>query len=317
MQTRRRAVIDVGTNSVKLLIGDVTSRRVEPVIEISRQTRLGRGFYQGRRLQPKEIAATGRAVAEFADRARAAGAADIRIIATSAARDAANPADLTSALEASAGLKVEVISGQQEAAWAFLGVSSQSELGREKMLVLDVGGGSTEFILGRAGQTHFSGSYPLGTVRLMEQIPHGDPPSVAERDACVRWLEDFLRHELRPDLNPALKRETGAGGSGGAVRLVGTGGTAGVLGCMEARLETFDRERLEATRLSLERLHEHGDRLWNLPLGERRKIRGLPPERADVILTGVAIYATIMTEFGFKELRISTRGLRFGVLMAA
>ncbi len=99
------------------------------------------------------------------------------------------------------------------------------------------------------------------------------------------------------------------------MRLVGTGGSASILGCMEAKLEKFDRQRLEATRLSFERLRWHVEHLWRLPLEERKQVIGLPKNRADVILTGVAIYEAVMERFGFAELRISTRGLRFGAVM--
>ena len=96
---------------------------------------------------------------------------------------------------------------------------------------------------------------------------------------------------------------------------MGVGGTASMLGCMEAGLETFDRERLEATRLSAARVTWHLERLWSLGLAERKKIVGLPKNRADVILMGVAIYQAVMEELGFRELRISTRGLRFAAVM--
>ena len=115
MEAVRRAVIDVGTNSVKLLVADVRGRDVQPVHEESRQTRLGKGFYETRRLQPESIARTAEAVWEFAEIAREKNSASIRVIATSAARDAMNPADLTATIERAAGLKTEIISGAREA----------------------------------------------------------------------------------------------------------------------------------------------------------------------------------------------------------
>jgi len=113
--------------------------------------------------------------------------------------------------------------------------------------------------------------------------------------------------EVRPKLELAMPRER--------VQLVGTGGAASILARMEARLEGYDRERIEATRLSLNRLRWHTERLWALSLEERKKIIGLPRNRADVILTGATIYEGVMEEFGFIELRISTRGLRFAAVM--
>jgi len=313
MEPVRRAVIDVGTNSIKLLVADVAGCNVRPIHEESRQTRLGRGFYETHRLQPETIAHTAEAVWEFANTAREKSSNSIRVIATSAARDAANPGDLTSAIERVSDLKVEIISGDQEAEWAFQGVTAGTELAKTPLLLLDVGGGSTEFILGQRDHKHFAHSFPLGTVRLMETIPHSDPPTRGEFIACRDWIKNFLQTEVRPSLEPALLRATGS--KRGAIQLVGTGGTTSILARIENRLDRFDRDRIEATRLNLERVTAHRRRLWSLSLAKRKEIPGLPKLRADVILTGVAIYEGVMKEFGFEQLRISTRGLRFAAVM--
>jgi len=313
MQPVRRAIIDVGTNSIKLLVADVSGRNVRPVHEESRQTRLGRGFYETHRLQPEAVACTAEAVWEFAETAREKNSDSIRVIATSAARDAVNPKDLTQAIERAAGLKVEIITGEREAEWVFKGVTTDAELARQPLLLLDVGGGSTEFILGQGEHKHFAQSFPLGTVRLMEKFPHGDPPLRGQFNACRDWLKSFLKAEIRPKINPALRRE--ARSSSGEIQLVGTGGTTSILARMANKLDRFDRERIEATQLSLEQLKAQRRKLWSLPLAERKEIPGLPKLRADVILTGVLIYEAVMEEFGFEQLRISTRGLRFAAVM--
>jgi hypothetical protein len=128
MEAVRRAVIDVGTNSIKLLVADVRGREVTPIHEDSKQTRLGKGFYETHRLQPETIARTAEAVWEFAATARENNSQSIRVIATSAARDAMNPTDLTLAIERASGLKTEIISGAREADWAFQGVATDAEL---------------------------------------------------------------------------------------------------------------------------------------------------------------------------------------------
>ena len=307
----RRAVIDVGTNSIKLLVADVSGRDVRPVHEESRQTRLGKGFYETHRLQPEAVACTAEAVWEFAQTARERNAGSIRVIATSAARDAVNPGDLTTAIQRASDLKVEIISGEQEAEWVFQGVTTDAELAKAPLLLLDVGGGSTEFILGQGEHKHFARSFPLGTVRLMERFPHSDPPARGEFIACRDWIRHFLKNEVRPKLEPALRRENHTR----EVLLVGTGGTTSILARMEAKLDRYDRERIEATRLSLERIKSQRRHLWRLPLAERKEITGLPKLRADVILTGVVIYEMVMAEFGFQQLRVSTRGLRFAAVM--
>ncbi len=309
MESVRRAVIDVGTNSIKLLVADVRGRDVQPVHEESRQTRLGKGFYETHRLQPETIAHTAEAVWEFAEVAREKNAGSIRVIATSAARDAVNPMDLTSSIFRASGLKTEIITGACEAEWAFRGVTTDPELAHQPLLLLDVGGGSTEFILGHGAEKKFAHSFPLGTVRLMEKFPHSDPPKRTEFNACRDWVKHFLHHEVRPQVAPALKNEPGE------ILLVGTGGTTSILARIEKKLDRFDREKIERTILSFGQVVTHRKKLWRLPLEERKEIPGLPKLRADVILTGVLIYELVMEEFGFRRIRVSTRGLRFAAVM--
>ncbi|HWW03622.1 MAG TPA: hypothetical protein VNZ64_28220 [Candidatus Acidoferrum sp.] len=315
MQSLRRAIIDVGTNSVKLLVADVAGREVRPVWEESKQTRLGQGFYETRRLHHGPIAATAEAVARFAAKARQERAEPVKVIATSAARDAVNARELTSAIEQSSGLAVEIITGEQEADWAFRGVTTDPALAQAPLLILEAGGGSTQLILGRGAQTVFRQSFALGTVRLLEATPPGDPPRPGELAACRDTVREFLRKEVLPGLEMAMRSETKFNAPAGEAQLVGTGGTASILGCMEAELERFDRARLEATRLSRERLSWHVERLWGRSLEARKQLVGLPKKRADVILTGTVIYEAVMEQCGFRELRISTRGLRFGALL--
>jgi exopolyphosphatase/guanosine-5'-triphosphate,3'-diphosphate pyrophosphatase len=315
MSATRLGAIDIGTNSIKLLVADVLGREVKPVLEKSKQTRLGRGFYETHRLQPDAIQNTALAVRAFAEEARAMGTQSVRAFATSAARDAANADELVSSIRKASGLEVEIISGDQEADWVFQGITSDRQFANDPLLVVDVGGGSTEFILGKGKQKHFQKSFPLGTVRLMETIPHGDPPLLQELEACRTWLKTFLATEVWPELKPALDRECSNDESTTKPQFVGTGGTTSILARMEAKLESYEREKIEGVRLSASRLRWHVDQLWSLPLEERKKIVGLPGNRADVILTGATIFESIMEQFGFAELRISTRGLRFGALM--
>jgi len=325
MKPAVRAVIDVGTNSIKVFVAEVSGQEVRPMLEDSKQTRLGKGFYESHRLQPEAIATTAKAVAKFAEVARAQNASSIRVIATSAVRDAVNASALVDEIKNAAGLTVEIISGEQEADWVFKGVTSDPVLAHQPLLLLDVGGGSTEFILGQGQTQHFRRSFPLGTVRLLEMVPPSDPPKPKELIACRQWLVNFLRAEVVPSLEPVLRRESSQRGEEAAapafhpmntgVQLVGTGGTTSILARMENQIEDFDRARIEGTRLSLERLRWHVQHIWGMPLEARKKIVGLPPNRADVILTGAAVYEAILEQFGFSVLRISTRGLRFAAVM--
>jgi exopolyphosphatase/guanosine-5'-triphosphate,3'-diphosphate pyrophosphatase len=308
MPTIRRAVIDIGTNSVKLLVADVDRGAVQPVIEDSEQTRLGSGFYDTHRLQPAAITHTAQAVATFATRARELKASDIRVIATSAAREAVNPGDLTTAIEQATNLKVEIISGDQEADWAFQGVTTDPKLARRPLLLMDLGGGSTEFIVGEDGHKQFRQSFPLGTVRLLEKLPPSDHPTPEQLAASRKFVKDFLDREVRPHLGPVLKNRSD-------ILLVGVGGTATILARMEGQLDSYDRGLIEGLRISTAQVQARVTHLWSLPLAERKMVVGLPKSRADVILSGVVVYEAVMEIFGFAELRISTRGLRFAALM--
>ena len=304
----RRAVIDVGTNSVKLLVADLVGSEVIPVDEQSKQTRLGRGFYETHQLQAEAIFSTAEAVERFAAQASGLQAENIRVIATSAARDAINAVDLLEAIQASSGLPVEIISGEQEADWVFQGVASDPKLAGLPLLIIDVGGGSTEFILGQGNQQYFRNSFRLGSVRLLEQLKPGDLPGAEALAQCRRWLNNFLDEQIAPELEPALRNCE-------RVVLVGTGGTVTILARMEKALADFDRDQIEAARLSVDQVKTHLERLWSLSMEERKNIIGLPPNRADVILTGLAIYEATMQRFGFTELRISTRGLRYAAVL--
>jgi exopolyphosphatase/guanosine-5'-triphosphate,3'-diphosphate pyrophosphatase len=313
MSSTRRAVIDIGTNSVKLLVADVASGTVQPVLEDSEQTRLGAGFFESNCLQRAAIEHTAQAVKSFADQAREQGAISTRVIATSAARDAINPGELTEAIELASGLRVEIISGEQEADWAFQGVQTDPQLAGQPLLLLDVGGGSTEFILGESGRTEFRRSYQLGTVRLMEKLPPGDPSDARQLAAARQHVNDFFKREVYPELEPALERRAKPGSP--PAQLIGTGGTATILARMAAKLTSYDRALIEAQTLGAAKVREQVEQLWGLPLAERRNIVGLPKSRADIILTGVVIYEGVLNNFGFSELRVSTRGLRFAAVM--
>ncbi len=305
-----RAVIDIGTNSVKLLAARVHDRNVEPLFETSHVTRLGRGFYETHLLQPDAIRQTAQTVAEFTTKARSLGVAAPRVIATSAARDALNPQDLLNAVRVAAGLEVEVISGAQEAQWAFDGVTSDGRLAGHPLLIMDVGGGSTEFIVGEGREQFFRDSFQLGVVRLIEKLRPADPPTAVDLAACRAEIRAFLRQRVAPNVDPALTR---AGRE--RVVLVGVGGSATYLAAIQLALTDFSRDHIEALRLTRAQVHDWTERLWRVALAERQKIPGLPAKRADVMITGAAIYEAVMEQFGFNELRVSTRGLRFAALM--
>lgn len=304
-----RAVIDVGTNSVKLLVAEVAGHSVIPLFEESEQTRLGRGFYETHRLQADAIQDTARAVGQFAEVARASQASSLRVIATSAARDALNQNELLDAIRQVAGLEVEIISGEQEADLVYQGVRSDPKLAGERLMILDVGGGSAEFIIGENKHPQFAQSFSLGSVRLLELLPPSDPPTAEELERCRSYLRDFFARHILPAVNPVLAEGRGQ------TRLIGTGGAATILARMEYQLSKYQRHEIEGAPITLEAVQGWMAKLWSMPLRERRGITGLPKKRADVILPGLAIYEAVLQEFGFSELRASTRGLRFAAVL--
>jgi exopolyphosphatase/guanosine-5'-triphosphate,3'-diphosphate pyrophosphatase len=310
MQPVYRAVIDVGTNSVKLLVAEVSGSRIRPLLERSEQTRLGQGFYETHTLLPEAISQTADAVGRYTLLAQAHGAETVRVVATSAARDAVNKAELIDALQHASSLKVEVISGEQEAEWVFRGVTSDPKLHGRKLLILDVGGGSTEFILGEEEHHSFRQSFDLGSVRLFEKLRPGDPPNPQDLAKCRKWLADFFNEHIAPRLEHVLTE-----GNAPDIQLVGTGGTTTILARMQHRMTDFDRDKIEGIVITCEQVKEWMTRLWSLSLDERKKIVGLPQKRADIIPMGVAIYEAVMDHFGLGSVYVSTRGLRFGAVM--
>jgi exopolyphosphatase/guanosine-5'-triphosphate,3'-diphosphate pyrophosphatase len=173
-----------------------------------------------------------------------------------------------------------------------------------------VGGGSTEFIVGEHGHHSFRQSFPMGSVRLLEQLRPGDPPSLADLAGCRQWLRDFFEQSIGPKMKSVLDETSREN-----ITLVGTGGTTTILARMEKKMERFDRAGIEGTRFNRQQVLDYMVRLWSLPLAERKRIPGLPSNRADVIIMGVAIYEAALQQLNLSELYVSTRGLRFGALL--
>ena len=302
-----RAVIDIGTNSVKLLVADVAEGRVDPLYEGSEQTRLGAGFYETHRLLSESIAKTADSVRAFVENAERFSPATLHIIATSAARDALNQAELVEAIRSATGKELAVISGETEANWVFTGVASDPRLKDAALLVMDIGGGSTELVIGAKGERRAGRSFQVGSVRLLEKFRPSDPPTTKEREKCLDWLRAFFAEEIQPFLRAHLHGEKPV--------LVSTGGTASILGRLKWKLAHYDREKIEETVLSASELAEETARLWALPLEKRKRLPGMPASRADVIIMGAAILEAATEALGFSEARISTRGLRYGALL--
>ena len=298
----RFATIDVGTNSVLLLVADRSPEgRFIPVVERAEITRLGRGVDKTRRLSPEGMEATLEVVTAFANEARSLGAEAIAVTATSAARDAENGAEFMAAAKARAGVTVEIISGELEAQLSFS--SAHMDFAREltgPLLVIDIGGGSTEFIYGdREGRVAFRHSFDVGAVRMTERFIHSDPVSAAERAA--------VEAHLRSTFSALPPTPAGA-------ELVGVAGTVTTLYTVQHRIDPYDATRVQGGTLTLAELEALADTLCRLPLAERRALPGLQPKRADVIPAGALILVEAMRALGLARCRVSDRGLRWGLL---
>ena len=299
----RLAAVDVGTNSVLLLVADRgTDGVVRPVREEADITRLGRGVDRTGALSPEGMEATLEVLARFASMARADGARALVVTATSAARDARNGAEFLARARERTGATVEILSGDEEARLSYLAVAQDfaAEAGEVGLLAIDVGGGSTEFVHGRGREVLFRRSLDIGSVRLTERCVRSDPPVDADQEA----IRDVVRAALRA--LPAFPRE---------VRVVGVAGTVTSLFAIGHAIEPYDAARVHGGWLPLEDVARVRARLCALPLAERRVLPGMQPKRADVLPAGALLFETALAHLRAGGAGVSDRGLRWGVLL--
>lgn len=309
MNAEIKAVIDVGTNSVKLLLAEVSAGTVMPILDTTAKTpaRLGVGLYRSQFLQGEAMDAAVIAIEELLERTAGYRPESVRLVATSAVRDARNRSDFEALVFERTGLTLEVISGEREAELVHRGVTSDPEITGQSFIILDVGGGSTEIIMSSAGRVRFRHSFQLGTVRLMEMLGLSDPPTAGDRGRCAKFLEQFFRESIVPAVR------SGEESAWPNFQLVATGGTAICLASMQAGGRLKDGI-IPILRIARSDIHFQAERLWQLSVNERQLIPGLPRKRADVILTGAAIFDAALRYLDFDALTVSRRGLRYGVL---
>jgi exopolyphosphatase/guanosine-5'-triphosphate,3'-diphosphate pyrophosphatase len=302
----RVAAIDVGTNTVLLLVAEARGRGAVALAERAEITRLGRGVDATGRLDPAAMAETVRVLAAYAAEARGLGVAAIDCVATSAARDAANGAEFLAAVQAAAGLTPRLVSGDEEArlvwssAWRDFGVAGG------RLAVLDVGGGSTEFTTGDGPSPGGRTSLQVGAVRLTERHVDEDPIGPATLAT--------LRRAARQALQPLAAM---AGGRPGDGRLVGVAGTVTTLAAVAQALPAYDAERVHGSSLARAQVDGLVERLAALPLADRARLPGMEPKRADVIVAGAVVVAEAMALAGFEALTVSDRGVRWGLAWEA
>lgn len=302
----RAAAIDMGTNSTRLLVGEITGPDAELVTLDRRMTitRLGQGVDASRRLAPEAIERTCTALREYRDAIDAVGGVDaIRATATSAARDAANRDELFAAVETALGVAPELLSGQEEARLSFLGATTGlAAIAPGPYLVVDIGGGSTEFVVGATAPEGLI-SVDVGCVRLTEAWLHGDPPTAEELSQAVHVVREHLADVVREV--PTVRT---------AKTLVGLAGTVATFAMVEQGLATYDRDRVHHFRLSKAAAEDVFRTLATEAIEDRRHNPGLEPGRVDVIVGGAVILVTVMRTLGFDELLTSETDILDGIV---
>lgn len=300
----RYAAIDVGTNTIRLLVADAEDTRTfRLVFQDQVITRLGERLQETGVLAVGAVERTITVLRRFAKKAKEMGAKEVVAVATSAAREAKNQREFLDRARRDAGLDLQVASEEAEATLTALGVSHALGPAWPNMLIIDIGGGSTEFMSLKQAKLAGHLSLPIGVVKITEAYLKSDPPTVDEVEVASLSLRESLGR-VPASLDPP---------EGAA--LVGTAGTPTTLAAIDLGLATYDPDRVTGHRLSRKRIQEVLEQLCALPLAIRREVVGLEPARADVILAGILLTLAIMTLFGFDELTVSDGGLREGILL--
>jgi exopolyphosphatase/guanosine-5'-triphosphate,3'-diphosphate pyrophosphatase len=294
------AAIDCGTNSTRLLVSD-GQRTLERLMRI---TRLGQGVDQSRRLAPEAIERTLTVLREYREVMDRFGVEQVRMTATSAARDASNREDFFVPAKEIIGAAPELLPGDEEGRLSFLGATSELDAADGPFLVVDIGGGSTEFVVGTTEPTGVV-SADIGCVRLTEKYLHTDPPAPEELANAIGVVRDTL-DEVRRAV-PALDD---------AKRLVGLAGTVTTMAAVEIGLAEYDRDRIHHFVLTHAAAEDVFRTLATEPRARRVFNPGLEEARADVIVGGAIVLVTLMRHFGFDECLVSEADILDGLIMS-
>ena len=292
----KAAVIGIGSNSVRMLLADIEgNHHAKKLLRDREGTRLFAGLDEQGNLSPESMTGTAKAVARMAESARSKGAAEVSLFATSATRDAGNQPDFSRMLQSMAGLTLEICPGDEEAALSFLGATQGEYCG-----VIDIGGGSTEIVVGRGMDIDCAFSCQMGAVRLFQKLPihsSADLPAVC---AMARGILDagLAAHPV--------KRIPEA--------WIGVGGTFTTLAAMVRGISWTERTYMHGTRLTREDVRGWAVRLADMPMEQRLTLKGLQPHRADIVVHGVCILLSAMNAFDMQEITVSEYGNLDGYL---
>ncbi len=303
-EAKRVAVVDIGSNSTRLLVADVAEGRVEEVERRTRVTRLGRGVDLSSRLSTDSIEAVCETIGEYVAAYEELAAEAVAAIATSAVRDAENGSAFIAELRERFALSARVLDGDEEARLTYLGATLERPPA-EPTVVIDIGGGSTELIVGTGREVAFRKSLQAGVVRHSERHISSDPPTAAELDRLAADIRALLDAEVRA--RPEAHAEAG----------IAVAGTPTSLAAIDLELDPYDPERVHGHLLPLASIQRMLSRLASAPLAERARITGLHPDRAPTIVAGVVILAEAMRAFGLSAVEVSEHDILWGAALAA
>jgi exopolyphosphatase/guanosine-5'-triphosphate,3'-diphosphate pyrophosphatase len=311
----RQAVLDIGTNTVKLLVADVCASPallITPICEDAITTRVGEGVHESQELRPEAMERTLAVISQFAQRARELGAEKILGFATSAARDAGNGREFLKAAQQRSGITFKILSGDEEAQFAFAGVTSDAAFAGRDIVAIDIGGGSTEICVGGAEGLRAHKSLDMGAVRLTEMFCKSDPMTGCEFAQMSEYIGAAL--QTLPRELTSVSHDS----------LVATGGTAMTLAAMELNWNkppnvqdgaVSELPRVNVDHYQIKNLAGLVNFLRAMPLADRKKIAGLPSARADIIVAGATILLEASRFLGANTVTVSARGIRYGALV--
>jgi exopolyphosphatase/guanosine-5'-triphosphate,3'-diphosphate pyrophosphatase len=298
------ASVDLGTNSTRVLVGRPTGAGLEILDRRNTITRLGQGVGASGRLAPEAVERTLDCLRDYREILDRHGVERVRAAATSASRDAANREELFDAVEALIGTRPELLSGDEEGRLSFRGATGELDPASGPFLVVDIGGGSTEFIVG-TDRVDGVMSVDIGCVRLTEKFLHHDPPQPEELSACISLADAYLDDVVR-EIPAAAEART----------LVGLAGTVSTVAAVEIGLETYDRDRIHHFRLSHGAAEDVFRTLATESRAERIHNPGLEEARADVIVGGCCVLVALFRRLGFDEMIVSEADILDGLALS-
>ncbi|MCW5980083.1 MAG: Ppx/GppA family phosphatase [Bryobacteraceae bacterium] len=299
----RYAAVDIGSNSVRLLVAEVTPGLPPKELASAREvTRLGESVFRTGTVSPEAAALVTGVLAKMAQAYRPFGVAGIRAVATAAVRDASNQQQFLRDAAEAIGAPVEVISGQEEARLIHLGVQSTWPHPAHRVLIVDVGGGSAEIVRSEAGKMTAAYSKPVGAVRLTEVFLKTDPPEARD----LHRLEEYIEEKIAG----AVERM----GKGRWDRAIGTSATAAAIVSAVNRVPRSRRESVDRLRATSPQIRRFYQQVGAKSLAERRKITGVGPRRAEIIVAGAAVFHRIAQDFRIPSLYYSSAGVRNGII---